>query len=1390
MTDERSEFVEWRFWRFPPPSAQSQRYGDEIERFAAADTAAGAGGARRAAASPAYDLQRRPARLATLARCSVFLEKRLPVAANVVRDGVHDSNDKTTTPALPAAQRAADDAGGGADDAVTEPLLAERGHDGSVAVVSAAGDWRTIAKPNRVGRLLRDASAGEAAAAADADDAGGIFPEASFKAAAPVGDASSHAMGNRASTSAHQAEKKAKGSTDCLAGETPKGSPGLFRLGRDVVRGKVRKTPQLVRKATADDAGGVSGKIEAEVVVAVAESPHVGVVNGTRKKSESTSPDSSVSGSVYVDTVSHLPTPGDADGALGDDAPGETETQVKTSPQQSPSNASDTTVFGDDIEFVFPQPQTAPSSAPATTAVSGATATLASSYRVASVSGVSRVRSHSEADSAAYPRAAPSCTSLGRSDSKASGETSALGYAAPTFTLTQHRKVVLPKFSAPSTVPLPATANEESGDARPSSGLTSVGGRRHSAYDDAPPLAGNVLRKVASLTLERAAIEAKVNRPKVVPEKLDFSIYEKFEGQMLLNWFCTTFPEDHYLRFLLTKQDLKLLAAQFCTHLLAAGVLCQIEDENAPLESLFRPDLMYYWTHSEVPTCPASNVVPGKLTTDYWPPPPDSDGDNRPGLRYTEAETQQMIMGLKKAHRMELEKMQKEHELAFFSLRGEQAAKLTDYEGQVVRLEQQIDKYQTLAGIEELARKARDLDAPQPAPVPLRALVQATRRSCEVQTIPVSLRSCEAQTSTAATCDKWVQAQWRFSVGMVQTDEAEYSTQESQTHVDACHQECQTDELPASSLASVMGTSPRTTAAVVKPPPPPPPPFPCAPPPPPPPPPPPLLFLGGAAPPPPPPPPPMMGMAMPPPPPPPPPFLGMSMPPPPPPPPSLAPVHGMPAPPPPPPPGMGPAPLPAPPVGGWHSAYAIARKQPVNPKALMKPLYWTRIQVPAQQQPEKAPEKIKDHKTLWECLEETAPSDWDEFANLFSRQVQEKKPAAKTKTDQKKAKEVAKLLDQKRSQNVGILISSLRLEICDVENAIYNFDTSVVSLETLQVLYEIRPTSEELKLIQDHLALKPDVPLDKPERFLLDLSRIPEYADRVGCIMFQSTYTESISSVEHKLNNLKMTCETLLHSKEVHNILGLILALGNYMNGGNRSRGQADGFGLEILAKLKDVKSKDNSLTLLHYIVRVYISKFQERADITQEKMKFPLPEPSDMERAGLVSFDDVRADLKKLHSQVKSCEAKVQKVLANSDTEHQEPFREQMNTFLEKADNEQKEQEENLEECRLKFLETKEYFSLQPKSKNESEWPKEFFTPWVPFCNDFKNIWKKEVQRKTKLDFEAARKKVKDLQEAKKSTVMSEVVKVRNSKPSGLKAKMTKRMQQLGQSFPASGTS
>lgn len=59
-------------------------------------------------------------------------------------------------------------------------------------------------------------------------------------------------------------------------------------------------------------------------------------------------------------------------------------------------------------------------------------------------------------------------------------------------------------------------------------------GRRSGSSGDVGVVDSNVLRKVASLTLDRATIDKKVTKPKFVPEKLDFKIYEKFEGECIL----------------------------------------------------------------------------------------------------------------------------------------------------------------------------------------------------------------------------------------------------------------------------------------------------------------------------------------------------------------------------------------------------------------------------------------------------------------------------------------------------------------------------------------------------------------------------------------------------------------------------------------------------------------------------------------------------------------------------------------------------------------------------------------------------------------------------------------------------------------------------------------
>lgn len=78
-------------------------------------------------------------------------------------------------------------------------------------------------------------------------------------------------------------------------------------------------------------------------------------------------------------------------------------------------------------------------------------------------------------------------------------------------------------------------------------------------------------------------------------------------------------------------------------------------------------------------------------------------------------------------------------------------------------------------------------------------------------------------------------------------------------------------------------------------------------------------------------------------------------------------------------------------------------------------------------------------------------------------------------------------------------------------------------------------------------------------------------------------------------------------SSEIATLLGLVLAYGNYMNG-NTQRGQADGFHLEVLLKLRDVKTKDSELNLLQYTVKQYLKQYERCLDKNKNESRLPSP--------------------------------------------------------------------------------------------------------------------------------------------------------------------------------------
>ena len=67
------------------------------------------------------------------------------------------------------------------------------------------------------------------------------------------------------------------------------------------------------------------------------------------------------------------------------------------------------------------------------------------------------------------------------------------------------------------------------------------------------------------------------------------------------------------------------------------------------------------------------------------------------------------------------------------------------------------------------------------------------------------------------------------------------------------------------------------------------------------------------------------------------------------------------------------------------------------------------------------------------------------------------------------------------------------------------------------------------------------------------------------------TYKEQHATYHTALSDFLQVVECFQESEMLPTLLGIILAVGNYLNGGT-NRGQADGFDIESLAKLEGIK--------------------------------------------------------------------------------------------------------------------------------------------------------------------------------------------------------------------------
>eukprot|EP01133_Synstelium_polycarpum_P004006 gene4006-4637_t len=416
-------------------------------------------------------------------------------------------------------------------------------------------------------------------------------------------------------------------------------------------------------------------------------------------------------------------------------------------------------------------------------------------------------------------------------------------------------------------------------------------------------------------------------------------------------------------------------------------------------------------------------------------------------------------------------------------------------------------------------------------------------------------------------------------------------------------------------------------------------------------------------------------------------------------------------PPPPPPPGANGAPPPPPPPGS-KLANSRPPKPIIKPSVKMRNFNWVTLP------------PIKVDNTFWDKLDESgviANLDTNALEGLFSA----KAPPPKADTVKSTKKVVVTLIDPKKGNNCAIMLQHFKLGNAELRRIQNVMDEAVLDQQNTQYLLQFVPTREEMDILRDYGG---DVSsLGPAEQYMLHIMDIPKLEARLRAHLFRLKMASIVEDLEPDIKAVKQAAMEVKTSKRLHEILRYVLAIGNYVNG-STTRGGAHGFKLDTLSKLRDAKSNDNKMSLLHFLAHTIQQKNPDLWNFASEL--------SHVEHAGEVSLNNIVQDFAEIRKGIEH----IQKEFAPASPVEGAPvaaaapsdkFTQSILSFLATAKGEATKLEKTIEDMNKQFEMVTSYFG-----ENKISCPPDvFFSAFNNFLEDLEKALKEyqTMQKKEK---------------------------------------------------------
>ncbi|XP_026561170.1 protein diaphanous homolog 3 [Pseudonaja textilis] len=454
---------------------------------------------------------------------------------------------------------------------------------------------------------------------------------------------------------------------------------------------------------------------------------------------------------------------------------------------------------------------------------------------------------------------------------------------------------------------------------------------------------------------------------------------------------------------------------------------------------------------------------------------------------------------------------------------------------------------------------------------------------------------------------------------------------------------------------------------------------------------------------------------------------------------------GMIPPPPPPPP---PPPLPPPPPPPLHGLpgsqrspapqllpFGLKPKKEFKPEVTMKRVNWSKIR----------PQEMTEN-CFWVMANDGKYESTDLLCKLeltFCCQKNVKKDDGfeERKPIKKRIKEL-KILDPKIAQNLSIFLGSFRVPYEEIKIMILEIDETQLSESMIQNLIKHLPDQKQLNELSKLKNEYKD--LSEPEQFAIVMSSVTRLRPRLSAILFKLQFEEQVNNLKPEIMAVSTACEEIKESRSFSQLLELVLLMGNYMNAGSRNA-QTFGYNLCSLCKLKDTKSADQTITLLHFLAEVCEEKYPNVLTFLEDLQH--------LDKASRVSVESLEKSLKQMEGQIKQL-GKDLETFPQPEDPH-DKFVTKMSSFLVQSKEQFKQLSTIHKSMENLYRDVMEYYAIDLKKVSVEEFLTDLSNFKAMFTQAAKdNMRRKEMeekQRRARMAQEKAEKEKLEKQQKKK---------------------------------------